>query len=302
MIRLFLLLFTFAGLLFSCSRDLGIELPHEGNRLVIMAVLSADDSVKVLMDHTYPPTGEQLFDEGVTNARVLLYENDRLLDTLQRITKNRYAAKGTIRPVIGKAYRVRVEAPGYPPVESQPETIPPFPDLKTAVIEKKGGEYEVTVAIQDAPAVINQYELRLVSYYKEWETAINLRNLLRPDDVSDNCSFRGNLNTFYYRDICFENGLLTTRYGSSLRGTPQGRPPIPPDSLFIKGNEANPVADRAIVRLRTVNESYLNYYRYSPFADISQAFVIPTSRYSNVVGGYGIVLSYAERVVVLAVP
>ena len=36
---------------------------------------------------------------------------------------------------------------------------------------------------------------------------------------------------------------------------------------------------------RGTTKSYLRYQQYSPFADSGQAFVIPTSHYSNVKGG-----------------
>lgn len=291
-----LLLLSMTLLIGACSTELAIPLPFEGERLVIRAIFSAGDTVTVSVDHTYPPTGEYRFSEGVTNATIYLYEGTRRVDTLRRVTKNKYQADPGIRPVPGQTYWLRVEAPGYPTVESQPETIPAYPDIAGATLDKKD-RYTLSVTVQDTPNTRNQYEIRLIGYYQRWETGINADNLSRPDAIDDNCGFRGNRNAFFYRDLCFENRSLTTRYGSDLTGTPQ----FEADSLrgTIKGN---PVAERLVVRVRSVSEGYLNYYAYRSAEDIEQAFAQPASRYTNLKGGYGIVLAYAEKSVVLAVP
>ena len=296
MIRWFVFIGIVLGVGWSCSRELAVPLPFEGPRLVILAVLSAGESITVTVDHTYPPTGETLFSAGVTNAKILLYENNLLVDTLRLLVKNQYVTKSTIRPAIGKIYRIKVEAPGYPSVESNEEMVPDFPVTRNVNVEKKD-KYTLSVTIQDTPNARNQYEIRFISYYKKWETAVNLDNLSRPDAITDNCGFRGNQNAFYYRDLCFDNSSLTTNYGSSLEGTPR----FEVDSLYrtIKGN---PLAERVVVRVRSVSESYLKYYQYQSSQDIEQAFQQPASRFTNLKGGYGIMLLYAEKSVSLAVP
>ena len=147
MIRIVLLMVMLVAAC-SCSRDLGVVLPYERSKLVVTAIFSAGESVTVTVDHTYPPTGESLYDDGVLNAQVLIYENGQIADTLYPLQENKYTSKRNFRPVVGRSYRVSVNAPNYPSLASDTEIMPGFPNLtKTNII--LANPYRIETTIQD---------------------------------------------------------------------------------------------------------------------------------------------------------
>lgn len=281
----------------SCRTDPSIELPFEGSRFVVKALLSPDRPFSARVDHTYPPTGDILFDTTFSNATVVIYENNQLVDTLQYKHNNTYESRRGLKPRAGFSYRLQLTAPGFPDAESQDEIVPSVPTIGKVVLDKID-DYVVSLDLQNTTGQPNQYNIRLTGLYKGRRVELFVEDLLRPDGIVDNCGFRRDNETFFYRDACAVNRQLSIQFSSSLNG-------IVTDFFYQSGYEyEDPTrqSDQAHLQIRNVTNSYWNYYRTLPNDEgIEQAFLQPTTRYSNVKGGYGIVSAYNERIILLNV-
>lgn len=283
----FLLLLLLLG---GCTTNIDISLPYEGKKLVLYCLLSPDRIVSARLDQTYPPTGKFLFVPPIGNATVQLLENQQVIETLAHAGDGMYVSAKKYQPVANRNYQIKVSAAGFPDLESDTETIPLPPQVVSSSFEKPS-EYRLSVEIQDYKNQIDQYSIQITGTYTGKVIAINTSNLSRPDGISDNCGFRGNSNSFYYRDVCFEGKTLKTSYSSTLFGTVQG---LSSEESRKLGNKQ---ADQAQIRVRNVSNAYFEYYKFYPPEDIDLAFKQPASRVYNLKGGYGLFASYNEQVV-----
>jgi hypothetical protein len=269
----------------SCTTELNVELPFEGKKLVLWCVLSPDRVVSARVDHTYPPTGEFLYDAPITNANVELIENDKIIETLKYASDGIYLSAKQYKPVAGRSYKIRAKASGFPELESDIETIPLLPQVVSSGFEKQKNN-QITVEIQDYKNQANQYSIQIIGTYGGKGVSINVTNLSRPDAISDNCGFRGNLNSFYYQDICFDGSTLKTNYSANLFGTVQE---------LINGKLENKECDQIQILVKNISNSYFNFYKTIPPEDIDLAFKQPISKLYNLKGGYGLFASYNQR-------
>ncbi len=290
----YLMLMLLLGIM-SCRQDIGVQLPFDGPRLVVISLLSPDKPFSARVEPTYPPTGKTVFDTAFARAVVTVYQNNRPIDTLQYRRGNLYESGRGLKPQTGQTYRLRITAPGFPDAESRDEVVPPAPRGSRATIEKPEN-YVITGALDDIPNQVNQYSIQLTGLYQGMRVPASTNNLSRPDEIRDNCGFRGNHETFFYRDACFTNQQLTARFGSSLVGTAQEL--LSDKEPFVSPNR---LSDKVLVQTRTITDSYWQYYRYVSSDGIEQAFAQPATRYTNLRGGCGIVAAYHEQATLLNV-
>ena len=276
-------------MIWGCATELNITLPYEGKQLVLYCILSPDKVASAQIDRTYPPTGDVLYEPPIKTAVIEILENDKVVETLKYTSGNAYESPRRFRPVAGRSYKIRASASGFPTVESDAETIPLSPQIVGSSVEKTNNN-RISVEIKDYPNQTNQYSIQIAGTYEGKQVAINVLNLSRPDAISDNCGFRGNLNSFYYRDVCFDGTTLKTSYNSNLFGTVQV-----PD---LNGRYISKNPDQIQIIVRNVSATYFNYYKFYPPEDIELAFKQPSSRLYNLKGGYGLFAVYNEKVVV----
>lgn len=289
------LLISLLVMLVSCHTDPGIDLPFEGSRIVVKMLLSPDHPFSVRLDHTYPPTGESLFDTTFSDATVVVYENNQLIDTLRYTQTNNYESERNLKPRAGATYRLRITAPGYPDAESRDEVVPPAPDVAKATLDKPDS-YVVRLVLQNRTSESRRYNLQLTGLYKGKGVQLFVEDLVRPDGIVDNCGFRRDNETFFYRDACALNQQLSIQFRSTLTGN------VPDLSDPIKFYYPVHQSDQVRVRIRSVTNSYWDYYRTLPNTEgFEQAFLQPATRSGNIQGGYGIVAAYNEQVVLLPV-
>ncbi|MBR07031.1 MAG: hypothetical protein CMP48_05025 [Rickettsiales bacterium] len=223
--------------------------------------------------------------KGITEAEVLLYENNSLLGIGRESLNGRYYF--WTNPKAGNNYIISVKAEGYDPIEAE-QTIPR--SLNNAEIKQITPEpipnlneehrYRLTYTIDDPPG-LNFYDLDLKVRYSYgasgqtdynvdfWEVGVNL------DAFNENDTSR------VFSDELFD-GQLHTR-----------------TIEFDYVNEDNFQSDHIdiILNLRHVSEAYYLYYtslerqaesHRNPFAE-------PALAYTNVVNGFGAFLTYSSN-------
>lgn len=290
------LLALLAAVASACSTPFEVELPEEP-RLVIESLFAADSLLTLDIGLSEPlqrpaPGGVN----DVTDATVLLYEDGAFVDEAVYV-QNRLRYVSDVVPRAGRTYRVRVEAPGFPPAEAE-ETVP-LPRPFTVEVERGPARSrfddridDVTVRFED-PAGPDYYALYGL---------VERRLPERPDATqffplsfrsADPALADGDLeallgetdNPFYvqafFSDRPFEGSavevlLRVRRLGEESSGQVE-------------------TIDR--LRLATLSETY---YRYQRALAQGQAnpFGEPVRIPSNVEGGYGIFAAFAasERV------
>lgn len=279
----------------SCTRDLGVDLPYAGDRLVLYSVLSPDSVAALIVGKTYPPTGRYVYQAGISTAVVRLYEDSVLVEQLPHQRSGRYVSVSGFKPRPGRLYYYTVSTPGFPDAYSMGERVPlpvrishyEFNEAISAAVNPGVPARKLVCQFTDAPPPGDYYAVQVSGYSRGNFVAVNSFGLDRSDEFEDGCGFRsaGRGSQYNLSDVCLNGQLATVRIGVELVG------PIQP------GGE-NGTVDQAVVELVRANRGYFEYNRtFSAKDGLLQAFQPPQVRYSNIRGGYGIILAYsAEKV------
>lgn len=289
-------------LCFSCEKELNIELPYNGNKLVIFGVLSPDKIVSIKLSKTIPPTGLNEFGKGIDNATVKFFEDGKIVEILKYTSKGEYVSTNNFMPKIGKKYHVEVKAEGFPDVSSEPETIPSkisgidftFGEDITSPISSDTPAKKLILGFDDDTNEDNFYVIIPELTSKNRPLVFNAFNIERNfGSPADACGFDGNLNNFCYTDVCFK-GKVKAKIGVEIKGGLQGKDFDfkNPDSYGEKD------ADKIFFKIRKITKNYYNYVLTDGELDgIFKAFVPTIARQSNIKGGYGIIIACNETVI-----
>ncbi len=278
--------------LMSCRKELDIELPFEGSKLVVESFLSPDKVITLKLNKTYPVIGKQLFVDGITNAQVDLYENNLLIETLKYQNKGIYFSVNNTKPKTGFSYYYKIKAEGFADVESIPEKIPvelknyqgvfdePLESLYT-----NGAARKLQITINDIKDEDNFYSIRVWGEYKGNVVGGSWFRLGQIEDVGSFCGFTRAED--FISDECFKNNKITLSYAVGLNGTLQ--------SSEINKPTYNVKSEKIIVYFSTLSKATYRYYETeNEGSDFFQAFNAPVKQYSNIKGGYGIVAAFTQ--------
>jgi hypothetical protein len=279
----------FAGLLLtSCEKELGYDLPYEGDRFVVYGVLSPDEIVSVQITKTYPPTGKYLF-EDIDYATVALYEDSIFVENLRHQGKGVYVSASKRKPETGKSYFVRVTAEGFPEAVTRPEKIPvpvrideyDFSEKISSIRHTDYPTRKLTFTFTDDPATEDYYTARVLGFHQQNKVHVEAFSGDRPAEAEDVCGFTGD-DEFSLRDVCFSGLPYTLNIGVETRGNEQP-----------SGQKKD--CDRMVLTLKRSNYTHYEYLRtYYNEEGFLQVFYPPRPRYTNVIGGYGILAAYSE--------
>jgi hypothetical protein len=284
-----------------CQKDLGVELPYEGKRLVVFGLISADSIVSVKVDGTGPPTGVFLYADSVADASVELFEDGVFLETLKYTGKGIYRSPNNFKPVTGKGYSIKVTAPGFPPAETSSEIIPSRVQLEEYILGDTipsifTGETarRVTFTFIDDAQESDFYNAIIIGQYKGNYTYLNTFVADRPYEASEDiCGFPSEGSQYVLQDVCFNGQPFTFSLGVAMVGSVQE----------VKGIDKRPgeqvECDQIFLRLRKITKTYRDYLRVAGIENegFLSAFTIPIREYTNIKGGYGVWAAYSEDVV-----
>ncbi|KQS27903.1 DUF4249 domain-containing protein [Dyadobacter sp. Leaf189] len=288
--QLIIILLSFLILVGCKERGVNLQLPYEGDKLVLFGQVNTTDTVRIEVQKTYPPTDKSTYIEGIANATVGLFDEHGFLETLKYHSKGIYMSGSGRKWLSGSRYRIEVEAPGLPPASTALEMMPTAP----VVINYEFGRSidskfnpgtpskELIISIQDHLNEENYYMVIVKRSIGKDTFGTSIFDLDRPmDDFEDPCQFRYRSN-IVLSDLCAENGKIILRKGVEL------------NDQF--GKEVDWTAlDKVTVSTRQISKSYYEFCKtYYTESELITAFMPPFPRYTNITGGYGIFTGYNE--------
>ena len=290
MLRMILLLVVLATAVGCKERGLDFDLPYAGNQLVIFSQTKVNDTIKIEIQRTYPPTGQSTYIDDVKNATVKLFDMNGFVEILKHKGNGLYASSTGLVWKENESYRVEAEAPGYPQATTDFDTMPTTPVVLAYEFSKDIGSKsnageasrELVVKIQDEDVTGPNYYMIMIKRIVGKETigVINF-NLNKPGEYEDPCEF-SYFATFILSDVCKKEGVITFKKGLELR-------------YAYSLNIDTTARDIIVVSTRQISKSYYEFCNtYYNEDDLIVAFNPPYARYSNVSGGYGIFAAYNE--------
>lgn len=274
------------------ERELGVDLPYQGNQLFIFSELNPDKIIKLYLNQTYPPTGKFTVKKGLEGAEVNLLENGIFKERLAYSDSGTYISKSGLKPTVGNSYAFEIKLNGYADVDTQPIEIPKSIAAPKAVLERDTipsiftGKIARKLELEwlDDEFYGNNYVVIIEGEFQNQYLSIASFNIGKDSEIEDGCNFTRNRNQYIFRDLCFPLQKFRTSFGLDTYG-------------FLQNNP-NPFAnirrnvDTYKVSISNVSESYFRWLKdeLQP-EDIFLAFQLPKSRFSNVNNGYGIVIA-----------
>ena len=289
-----LLLLSLVVLLISCTKQVDYLLENSKSVPVIQSIMLPDSIVTVYVSQSNSSFNNKY--SYVSDAKVLLYCNDVLVDTLQFNLQDKYYSK--VYPEAGKKYKVVVKMPngnevwGETTIPSKPDSCYPF--FITKVLVYEGDTYgDLEFTINDSPFVSNYYELLVFdTAYRSNRVYSNFWDIYEIDPVVLNEGDWGyEPYSIFFSDELFSGQRYT--FKCTIR-------------TFINMNgtvDHDAIIDKAATCLRNMSYSYYkyrkSYTRHIYNAGIQSDGVLnllyigdPSEMYSNVTGGLGIIASY----------
>jgi hypothetical protein len=258
-------------LLGGCVKNVNIDLPYEGNKIVVNTLIQPDSVVYVRVTRSEPTN---VFDDSgykdIPGSNVTLTVDGIPVSPLQvQVIKGLSYFVSEQKAVRGKQYGVKVTAPGLETVTGT-DTLPAAPDVKNAAAQRNSSRVQFT--LKDSPAARNYYRIRI--YVTDGNGGQGTYRLFRLDPA-----FNNSLNEFF-----------TTSSYSSL---------VMSDERF-DGKEVNfvlqtadPITGFSQVSVEISALTRVTYDYFSTVAAQKQNGIIvagnPVRVFTNVSNGYGIV-------------
>lgn len=281
----------------SCKeREITIPLPYEGDKMVIYAILSPDEIVKVLVTKTYPPTGKVLY-TNVKDAEVFLYENAVMKEKLIYNERGYYISAENFKPKAGVSYSLKINSPNLPPVTTTEEVIPDAPDIESYQFDEKMESNlnkgrpakKFFLTLKDNTSNADFFSVKLYGIWNVSKEQLTSFFIDQASGTDSPCFFEYSGQQII-SDICFQGGTFQFKRGYEL------------DPVFVVNDDwVRKDLDKVEAHIRTVSKSYYEFSRsYYTSTELEQAFSPPYPRYSNINGGYGIFAAYNEVILELS--
>jgi hypothetical protein len=289
-----LLSFLFAA----CEKPLEVELPPVTTKLAVNASLSNNKTITAWVGRSRPvlqatdPNQDYLERFVVKDAVPVLYEDGVPFDTLVFQSRDyMYASKNHKSITPGKAYSVKVTAPGFSEVRA--ETLTPSQSeiagltfRRKARRDTNGQELdEITVQLND-PAEKNIYMISIYGapYEGGYERRISCVTTSDPD-----VEVLGTMSAPVDEEECYDASRLLLKDDNF-----NGRQKTVKFYVSTYAMEEYITFDRSrvnrpYVEVRRITEDYFRYLKTSAlYGWGDNPFAEPVNVYSNVKGGYGI--------------
>lgn len=279
------------------ERELLVDLPYTGDKMVVYCVLSPAETIAVKVSKTYPPTGITTYINGVTDAEVLLYENDKLIEKLKYTDNGIYVSATSFKPKIGFAYQLIINAPTLPSITTSREIIPSAPTITSynfneninSNLNKGVPAKKLLIKIKDENNEDNFYSVSVGAFSQNNKSNLVDFSVDQANGSVSPCDFKYQ-NSVFMSDDCFKNSIYDFKRGYEL------------NAFFLINNEfVKKDIEKVVVQIRHLSKSYYEFGKtYYEEEDLLRAFVIPNPRFNNIKGGFGIFATYNE--ILLEVP
>lgn len=301
--RVFLLIFVIGVVGLGCNPSKTYELPFAGSKIVINAVLIANEAPEVYVGKTWSATGQIPENVHLEKATVLLFEGELLLGRMVHRQNGVYTlAQYKLLPE--KSYTIKASADGLPNAESAPVKIPSSFPLQSIQLDRAANVSSINGP--GAKPVLLRVFLRedsseflgiLAETYTDGyinatqitplETSVSLGASAASDCFFTSGLF-GNLGLqlpiyralLIYNTFCLRNSR-TLNVVVETNG-----------SLQKPGDYSRQDADEIRVQLVNCSPEYVEYTKRNRILEgMDFAFNEPTPTYTNVKGGYGVIVA-----------
>ncbi|MDQ3072664.1 MAG: DUF4249 domain-containing protein [Bacteroidota bacterium] len=270
----FAILFLFTG----CVKNVEMDLPDNESLLVVNSFFNPGDTWQVNVSKSRNMQ-QRMQNVDVENARVTLYEDGVLLDTMRYTSGGNYVLT-THKPVPGKTYTLKVSAPGFPDVESEQrlESRILIESLTYDYINDPNGQGmqqpRLKIKFTDVPSQKNYYQIVVSSMLQGPFGEMSRECIFSEDPVVDAVLF-DNCN-----GLLFDDNLFEGRSYELAVPVGWGR-----DTTGGTGEEM-----LYQVELRTLTEAMFEYQRTYSLQKNSEGdpFAQPVQVYNNITSGYGV--------------
>lgn len=303
-------------ILCSCTRDVELNLPPVPPLLVLNATVTCDADVSACLSRSWFVL-DTISGDGVTNGTIRVYVNEQFKGSMQladeeksKYPSGQYSLPGCrVQP--GDRLRLEASAPGFDPIRSEtvlPDSIPVI-SLDTVCyvasdnLNLRSPRMRIYVKFQDQPDKRNYYRLIVEKVTEYW----------KGDSVIVTSSMDGRYDwlSLKYEDLVFRslstNPTLERLDGYTCRGTFTDdlfdgetytlRSSFTPVQTSFKGDSVTSIVHYDI-RLMAISEGYYHYLTVIRNFSISlgdaflDGLIEPSSTYTNVENGFGVVAGY----------
>lgn len=303
-----ILLLTALFFLSSCTKDVIIDIPSETPKLVVNSIVVVGDTIKVGVERSLNPA---LFNKDllfVTDAKVLLYIDGSLAETLSyQADSKKYVSHVVAIP--GKTYKIAVSAPTFRNVSSVATAhskvalteLDVKPDANAVI--KSELMNAVTVAFQDPPTPGDIYCVRFMhkktsasgstyTSYGELDGRYTVSFDVSAEGLEpsalDDVSTVAQGKTFYFDIILLRDEFFNGTSKTLKLYVPEAFT-LTPTTYNDAQNNNLPTTDTVYVELQHISEDYYKFLKsYDNVRDVIEGFTEPQNVYSNIVDGYGI--------------
>ena len=281
-------------LISSCEKEIDISLSPAEKKIVMNSFFNNEEFIHVNISSNQPSTDGDTID-FIDNARVLLYEDDHLLDTLTLLSGGEYVSDKVI-PGTGLPYKLTVEVPGLSTASTDisriPENVKHFAVDTSSFADPFTGKLvrHITLKFKDIENTSNYYLLQMVWVGTRYEYDGN-------GAITDSVITYG-----MARDYGQGQGFMVPYTGKLFFSDELMEGDTIERDIYFAQKTGGPDPRSfhhltAYIKLCTISEEYYLYaksYADQSFAIDYSLFVEPVSVFSNIHDGYGIFAGYGQ--------
>ncbi|MFN4145179.1 MAG: DUF4249 domain-containing protein [Runella sp.] len=304
--KIFILLFSVILTFYACIPTKTYEIPFGESKLVLNAVLKANETPEIYVGKTWPATGAIPEATFMTDATATLWENDQQVGSFVHQKQGIYRiANYKIKP--GQKYVIKVSKTGFQPAESAPVHIPNSFPLRSLSIDSNTNVSSsnsqwadpilLNVMLHDSPLSDVFLGVLAQTYTGGFLNATQISPIESNTNLTNasDCLLRSALfGEFELKPLIFKSQLFL--YNPICIGTTNRRLGI---ILETKGYVQRPndfslqKADEIRVQLLVCSPEYAEFTKRNKILEgLDFAFNEPQPTYTNVKGGYGVVVAF----------
>ncbi len=288
-------------MVFGCTKEIDLAIPKAAQKTVVNAFFSPASEFQVSLSRSQDILALDK-GESIPNAIVLLYQDNKILDTLDLVGE---VYQSSIIPRPGENYGLQVLVPDSEPLTSN-DYLPPEPRLlgstllESVTTDREGDVFsQASITFYDDPDESNFYELLMFLRYKDEQLMDFLEEIGEKDKIAVNYNGQTNdpvlLNEgqldLSFRSLVFSDALFN---GQTYTMKVQFSRSIKlPETYDLNSYDI-------IIFLRAVTPDYYTYqktlaaHQSSQVSDLFEGAGIPVPMFTNITNGLGIFAGYNQ--------
>lgn len=271
-------------LMTACEQKASLDLPYEGDKIVLNSFIQADSPVYIRVTQSQPAAViNDLGFKELPNASVTLSENGQPFGPLYwQVINGRGYFVSANRAKPGRHYSITAAAMGLTSVSGS-DTMPGQPDISDLFAQKTGNRVRFT--LKDPEGIENFYRIRLYRADSVNGVITAVQKLEYRLDPAFSNNFADIIGDTYYKDVMINDERIE---GKTVQFVLQTREQVTYAHLIA---EVSGLTEGGFRYLQSLNNQVENSQ------DSANVLGPPVKVYSNIQNGYGIVAGiYAKRV------